>query len=73
VQIYFNRDNWDYEVARSHFPDRAAYRTYLVWHEMGHAHGLEHETSGAGEECPVMVQQSAAARPTCDPTVFDGC
>ena len=68
VQIYFNRDNWNNNL--SHFSTLSEYRNYLVWHEMGHAHGREHEHANHGEPCHVMTQQSAAANPTCDPSQF---
>jgi hypothetical protein len=68
VQIYFNRDNWNHNT--SHFSTLSDYRKYLVWHEMGHAHGREHIHASHGERCHVMTQQSAAANPTCTPSKF---
>ena len=58
--IIFNRKNW-LRAPKAFHGSQKQYRQYVVNHEMGHAHGKEHEISVPGTLCPVMYQQTKGA------------
>ena len=64
-KIYFNQRMWP----RNNFHQSVEeYQEYVVLHEFGHAHGLEHVNSVPGELCHIMTPQSGKQRPTCIPS-----
>lgn len=74
--IWVNEDRW-----RRTAPDKsqlplAAYRAYVVQHELGHALGYEHaQCHTPGQAVPVMVQQTLGigkCRPNPFPTAQEG-
>ncbi|WP_232547239.1 DUF3152 domain-containing protein [Propioniciclava soli] len=57
ANVVLNTDRWLYMTPT--YDDLAAYRAYLVNHEVGHYLGLGHvECPAAGSVAPVMMQQS---------------
>ena len=57
-RVFINDARW-IRGAMSYGGDLAAYRSYAVNHEVGHALGMRHEPCpGTGQPAPVMMQQS---------------
>lgn len=55
--VILNSDRW--HLMTPTYTDLAAYRTYMVNHEVGHFLGHGHQQcSGKGRNAPVMMQQS---------------
>lgn len=64
-QIYFNQLMWP----RNNFHQSVEeYQEYVVLHEFGHAHGLEHVNSVPSGLCHIMTPQSGKQSPTCIPS-----
>jgi hypothetical protein len=56
--IWLNAERWLHGAPRSQLP-LAAYRQYMVTHEMGHALGYDHVACpGPGQPAPLMLQQT---------------
>jgi len=64
-KIHFNQWMWPSNNFHQSVQD---YQEYVVLHEFGHAHGLEHVNSVPGELCHIMTPQSGKIPPNCIPS-----
>jgi hypothetical protein len=75
-EIWINEDRWQRAIPDESQLPLAAYRAYVLQHELGHALGLEHaeHCTAPGIPAPIMVQQTLGigmCAPNPFPTQFE--